>query len=155
MATIYRFIVEQKTSGASGRKGAKGDEPDKKTPSKKGKNISLLGGSKGGVEHNRKMRAINPLLNKMTGGWWEKGTRVGRAGMGIIKTGGTSAVGWAIIIAFVIQLLLKWQAREREKATKMNTQNYKALEMGVGSVRGEYEISQNIFTGRITYNQNK
>lgn len=161
MATIYRFIVEQKTSGASGRKGSKGDEPDKKTPSKKGRWVSILGGSKGGVEHNRKTRAINPLLNKITGGWWEKGTRLGRAGLGLIQrnteTGalGLSPVSKAIIIAFVIQLLLKFQAREREKATKMNTQNYKALEMGVGSVRGEYEISQNIFTGRITYNQNK
>ena len=164
MATIYRFIVEQKGVGGGGFGGRKSTEDsgvDKKTPSKKGKWVSLLGSERGGVEHNRKTRAINPLLNKMTGGWWEKGTRLGRAGLGLVqknqKTGAIrlSPVATAIIIAFVIQLLLKWQAKEREKARQINEQNYKSLENGFSSVRGEYSIAVDLLTAKHTYNQNK
>ena len=73
MATIYRFIVEQKISqGGSGRT-PRDTSTSKRTTAKKGKSVSFFGGDKGGVEHNRKMRAINPLLNRMTGGYWEKG----------------------------------------------------------------------------------
>lgn len=164
MATIYRFIIEQKQARGGGT--GDGREPrqttgSKKVTAKKGRWVSIFGGEKGGVEHNRKMRAVNPLLNRITGGWWEKGTRVGRAGLGLFKknteTGaiGISGPAIAIIIAFVIQLLLKWQAKERQKAEQMNAQNYKQLENGVGAIHGQYKISQNVFTGRVTYNQNK
>lgn len=161
MATIYRFIVEQKKSESSnGRKPR--ESGSKKSVGKKRKTVSIFGGQKGGVEHNRKMRAINPLLNRMTGGWWEKGMRLGRAGLGLVQfdaeTGafaGLSGVAIAIIVAFVIQTLLKWQASERQKAEKLNAQNYKQLENGYGAIHGQYKISQNVFTGRITYNQNK
>lgn len=162
MATIYRFIVENKSSGGDGgRKGGGTGSPSKKTTAKKGRYVSILGGDKGGVEHNRKMRAINPLLNKMTGGWWEKGTRLGRAATGLVtrntETGklGVSGAAIAIIIAFVIQMLMKWQAAEYAKAQKLNAQNFKQLENGIGSVHGEYEISTAFWTGRHTYNQNK
>ena len=84
MATIYRFIVEQRTSTTGdGRKPRESSAT--KGAAKKGRAVSLLGGRKGGVEHNRKMRAINPLLNRITGGVWEKGMRVGRASMGLVK----------------------------------------------------------------------
>ena len=160
MATIYRFIVEQKTSsGGDGRKGGGGSS---KSSSKKGRNVSLFGGKKGGVEHNRKMRAVNPLLNRMTGGKWEKGMRLGRAGLGLIqvnketgKFAGLSGTSVAIIIAFLLQILIKWWIRERQKADQFNAQNFKALENGFGSIRSEYEISVNSWTGRLTYNQNK
>ena len=107
MATIYRFIVEQKTTTtSSGRKSSADSGVSKKTTAKKGRWVSVLGGEKGGVEHNRKLRAINPLLNKATGGYWEKGMRIGRAGMGLVQrnteTGklGISGVAIAIIISF-------------------------------------------------------
>ena len=117
MATIYRFIVEQKAAReSSGRKGTGASGSAKKGAAKKGRTVSLFGGDKGGVEHNRKMRAINPLLNRATGGWWEKGMRLGRAGAGLIKvdkeTGAFAGFSWsalAIIVAFIIQSLLKWQ----------------------------------------------
>ena len=60
-----------------------------------------------------------------------------------------------IIIAFVITMLLKWQSKEIEKANKMNAQNFKQLENGVGAVHGQYKITTNFWTGRHTYNQNK
>ena len=165
MATIYRFIVENKTSGGGGgRKSGSGDSggTPKKTTAKKGRAVGWLSGGNGGVEHNRKMRAINPLLNKMTGGWWEKGTRLGRAGAGLVKvdseTGkfaGFSGPAIAIIIAFVIQAILRWQQKEIAKANQLNAQNFKMLENGVGAIHGEYSISVNLWNGRQTYNQNK
>ena len=161
MATIYRFIVENKTSGggSGGRKG--NTSPSTKSTAKKGKWVSLLNSQKGGVEHNRKMRAINPLLNKITGGWWEKGTRIGRAGLGLVQrnteTGKfqVSGAAIAIIIAFVLQTLMKWQQLEYQKAQKLNAQNFKQLENGFGAIHGEYEVSTAFWTGRHTYNQNK
>lgn len=160
MATIYRFIVEQRGTTSAGRKSSD-DAPSKKTPSKKGKWVSILGGSKGGVEHNRKMRAINPVINKATGGAWEKGMRLTRAGMGLIQRNtetGKLRIGGpalAIIIAFILQMLIKWQQSERRKAQERNEQNFKQLENGVGAIHGEYKISTNILNGRQTYNQNK
>ena len=160
MATIYRFIVQQKST-------AKGSGMKERTTSfgKKGsgsKKVSLFGGEKGGVEHNRYMRAINPLLNKATGGAWEKGMRIGRAGAGLIqvdsKTGkfaGLSGTAITIIIAFVIQSVLKLQARDRRIAQQQNNQNYKMLENGMGAIHGEYSIAVNYWNGAKTYNQNK
>ena len=161
MATIYRFIVEQKTSGKGGRKDSSITGTNRKTSAKKGRMVSIFGGEKGGVEHNRSMRAINPLLNKMTGGYWEKGMRLGRAGLGLVQrnteTGklGISGPAIAIIIAFLIQALLKWQNKERVAAQQLNARNYKMLENGVGAMNSAYEINVNIFNGRQTYNQNK
>ena len=162
MATIYRFIVEQKVrQGGDGRQTSGSSTTSKKSTAKKGRMVSIFGGEKGGVEHNRKMRAVNPLLNRITGGWWEKGMRVGRAGLGVVKknteTGklGVSGPAIAIIIAFVINMLLKWQGQERQRAEKMNAQNFKQMENSVGAIRGAYKVSQNVFTGRLTYNENK
>ena len=160
MATIYRFIVEQKTRNSGD--GRTPRESTGKGAAKKGRAVSLFGGDKGGVEHNRKLRAINPLLNRITGGWWEKGMRIGRATMGLVqvnsKTGkfaGFSSSAIAILVAFVITMLLQWQKKEMVNAQKMNAQNYKQLENGVGATHGQYKITANFFTGRHTYNQNK
>ena len=161
MATIYRFIVEQRIKQGGGQGRQPTEQAKRKTTAKKGRMVSVLGGDKGGVEHNRKMRAINPLLNRVTGGWWEKGQRLGRAGLGLVtkntETGklGISGPAIAIIIAFVITMLMKWQDKEIERTEKLNTQNYKQLENGVGAVHGQFKMNQNIWNGRITYNENK
>lgn len=161
MATIYRIIVEQsaKSKGEDGRKG--GNRLGTGKPHA-GKTTTLLNSARGGVEHNRKMRAINPVLNKATGGYWEKGMRLGRAGLGLVKfdatTGafaGLSGTAMAIIIAFVLQVLIKINDRERQKAQELNAQNYKMLENGVGAIHSSYEVNTNFWTGRQTYNQNK
>ena len=163
MATIYRFIVEQKATSGGGRKSSsESSGMSKKSTAKKGKTITLLGSMKGGVEHNRYMRAVNPLLNKMTGGWYEKGMRVGRAGLGLVKfdeeTGkfaGISGTAVAIIIAFAIQMVLRYQKSEIAKAQQKNKQNFKMLENGFGQINGAYDVSVNVWNGRQTYNQNK
>ena len=161
MATIYRFIVEQRTRSTGEGRNIRDTSVSTKGAGKKGKMVSIFGGEKGGVEHNRKMRAINPLLNRATGGWWEKGTRIGRAGMGLVQrnteTGklGFSGVSLAILASFFLQMFMKWHKQEQLRAEKLNAQNFKQLENGVGAVHGEYKISTNLFTGRHTYNQNK
>ena len=160
MATIYRFVIEQKTTQSSGRKDSSGQS--KGTTAKKGRSVSFFGGDKGGVEHNRKMRAINPLLNKITYGYWEKGMRLGRAGLGLVKNieekgaGGIfSGPAIYIIIALIIQTMFKIQNREIQRAEKLNAQNYKAMENGFGAVHGHYKVTTNFWTGRTTYNENK
>ena len=163
MATIYRFIVEEKSVGGGGGKGGGSTDTSKtKTVAKKGRAVSFFGGNKGGVEHNRKMRAINPLLNKATFGAHEKVMRVGRAGLGLVQvnseTGefmGLSGTAKAILIAFVIQMILKLQKYDRDRAEKQNTRNYQALENGFDSVHGEYTVNRNFWNGRVNYNQNK
>lgn len=158
MATIYRFIIEERQGGrSSGRTTDRGT----KGAAKKGRNVSIFGGSKGGVEHNRKMRAINPLINKSTGGIWEQGMRVGRAAMGLVtrntETGklGISGPALAIIIAWAIQTTLKIQNKSIQRANKQNTQNYNQLENGYGAIHGAYEVTSSWWNGRITLNQNK
>lgn len=162
MATIYRFIVEQKAAReSSGRKGTGASGSAKKGAAKKGKMVSIFGGEKGGVEHNRKMRAINPLINRMTGGAWEKGMRVGRAGLGLVQrndeTGklGISGPALAILIAFALKVGMDILKFYQDRATKENMQNFKQLENGIGAIHGQYEVSTHILTGRHTYNQNK
>lgn len=164
MATIYRFIVEQKTTtdgrAGNGRKSLGGKQ--KGASKGKIKTTTLLGSMRGGVEHNRYMRAVNPVLNKATGGLYEKATRLGRAGLGLVKfnaeTGafaGLSGVAITIIISFILQTILQIQNKQRHEADKQNAHNFKMLENGVGSVHGQYEISVNMWNGRQTYNQNK
>lgn len=161
MATIYRFIVEQKTSGGGDGRRTKPEGSGRKSAAKKGRMVALFGGEKGGVEHNRKMRAINPLINRWTGGAWEKGMRVGRAGLGLVtkdtETGklGISGPAIAIIIAFIIQTFIKIQQAQIQKAQKLNAQNFKQLENGIGAINSQFEVTTNWFNGRQTYNQNK
>ena len=165
MATIYRFIIEQKQSSGGSGTGRGGKPRATKGAAKKGRDIPLFGGSRGGVEHNRKMRAINPLLNKVTNGVWEKGMRLGRAGMGLVKknteTGKVTLSGTsiAIIIAFIIQtawnLIAKWNQRERQASEKANTENYKRLENGSTSIHGSYRVMVDGWTNRVSYNENK
>lgn len=160
MATIYRFIVENRNGGGSGSGRRNNEAPSKKTTSK-GKWVSVLHSEKGGVEHNRKMRAINPLLNRATGGYWEKGMRVGRAGLGLVQTNTEtgkmriSGVGVAIIIAFIIQTILKWQKKQFVIAEKENTQNFKSMETGISAIHGDYSITRNYWNGKLSYNENK
>ena len=162
MATIYRFIVEQRfTNGGQGRT-LRDSSTTQKTSAKKGRSVSLFSNGRGGVEHNRKMRAINPLLNRMTGGWWERGMRLTRAGIGMgrnIYQNGAKGIftgpALYIIIAFLLTTLLKWNNQEKVKADKANAQDFKKLENGYGAIHGQYKTTQNFWTGRITYNQNK
>ena len=162
MATIYRFIVEQQQGkGSSGRKSSAGGSGIKK--SSKEREFTLMGTL--GVEHNRKLRAINPLLNKATGGYWERGMRLGRAGLGLVKFkatssggiafAGLSAVAIAIIISYVIQTTMKYHNKQIQENEKVNKQNYRKMETGQMSVHSAYKVTTNWWSGKRTYNENK
>lgn len=160
MATIYEFIVKNQATEGTGTGG-----DGKQGGGKSARNLfgSSFSGRKGGVEANRKIRAINPVLNRMTGGWWEKGTRLGRAGAGLLKfnpkTGafaGISGVAVAIIISFVLQQVLQLQLKQQIEARKVNQNNFKKLESGgEGAISEAYGVSTNFWDGKITYNKNK
>jgi hypothetical protein len=160
MATIYRFIVEaRKASGvatdADGvvipRKGA----GSKGGASGSGSGFNF-GGSRGGVEHNRYMRPINPLMNRFTGGWWEKGQRVGRAGIGFITEasskgiGALATTGGLILMQFAIMEVDKMIREQIKKAKEENQANYLKIVSGQTTLGQDYKISRNIF-GKITY----
>lgn len=165
MATIYRFIVEQQEGkGSSGRKSTNSSGGISKTrKSSKDRTFTLMGTM--GVEHNRKLRAINPLMNKATGGYWEKGMRLGRAGLGLVKFKATEAGGlafagisWvaiAIIISYVIQTTMKYHNKQIQENEKVNKQNYRKLETGQNAIHGAFEVSTNWWSGKRSYNENK
>lgn len=162
MATIYRFIVENKYSGrSSGGRNVSSSENAPRKATAKGKWVNALSSPRGGVEHGRRMRAINPLLNRATGGYWEKGMRVGRATLGLVQRNTETdklrvgGIGVAILIAFIIQSMLQLQKKNLEWGKQRNTQNYKQMETGVSQVHGEYQVSVNMISGRRTYNENK
>ena len=164
MATIYRFIVEaQKATGvttdADGvvipRKGA----GSKGGSSGSGSGFNF-GGSRGGVEHNRYMRPINPLINRLTGGYWEKGQRVGRAMLGLpeaFKTkdgkfnmGGFGSTASLILIQFAIMEVDKLIREQMKKAKEENQANYLKIVSGQTTLGQDYKVSRNIF-GKVNY----
>jgi hypothetical protein len=161
MATIYRFIVEaRKATGVS--YDADGNPiPAKGAGSKGGASGSgsgfNFGGSRGGVEHNRYMRPINPLMNQLTGGWWEKGQRLGRAGAGVLDVAKTKGIGAAlgstgslIILQFAIMMAVQAFKDQQKKAKEENQANFLKIKSGQTTLSQDYKVSRNIF-GLITY----
>lgn len=158
MATIYRFIVEaSKTTGV--QHDADGNVIPRKGAGSKGGGSGRgfnLGGSRGGVEHNRYLRPINPLMNRLTGGWWEKGQRVGRASMGFFselkdkKLGALATTGGLILIQFAIMEFDRWFREQQKKAREENQSNFLKIVSGQTTLGQDYKVSRNIF-GKITY----
>jgi hypothetical protein len=154
MATIYRFIVEaSKNTGVA-------QDPDGNPVPLKGAGSKdtgfSFGGSRGGVEHNRYMRPINPLMNRITGGWWEKGQRVGRSVMALpeqFKTKGLGAFASPaslILLQFAIMEFDRWFREQQRKAKEENQANYWKIVIGQTTLGQDYKVSRNIF-GKITY----
>jgi hypothetical protein len=170
MATIYRFIVESQSNGGNNYVVDENGEvqPLAGAGSKmgggggSGGNRSLVahnpsGRNFGGVEHNRYMRPINPLLNRWTGGYWEKGQRAGRAvgqisnqlnaGMGLKALTGTAGL---ILLQLAIMEFDKWFREQQRKAKEENKSNYLKIISGQTVLGQDYKVSRNIF-GKITY----
>lgn len=163
MATIYRFIVEaRKATGVS--YDADGNPvPAKGAGSKGGGSLTAhnpFGKNSGGVEHNRYMRPINPLMNQITGGWWEKGQRLGRAAASLpsafkTKTGGFNAAGFGstgalIIMQFAIMMAIQAFQDQQKKAKEENKSNFLKIKSGQTTIGQDYKVSKDIF-GKITY----
>jgi hypothetical protein len=160
MATIYRFIVEAQKSG-SATFDADGNAIPRKGAGNKGGSSGSgsgfnFGGSRGGVEHNRYMRPINPLLNRLTGGWWEKGQRLGRAAMSLPEQfnkkqiGALASTGALILLQFAIMSFDQWFREQQKKAKEENQANYLKIVSGQTTHGQDYKVSKNIF-GKINY----
>lgn len=164
MATIYRFIVEAQKAGTGSFDADGNPIPRKGAGSKGGSSGSgrgfNAGGTRGGVEHNRYMRPINPLMNRLTGGWWEKGQRVGRAALalpnefrtdtGKFNARGFGSVASLIILQFAIMELDRQFREQQKKAREENQANYLKIISGQTTISPNYKVGMNIF-GKITY----
>jgi hypothetical protein len=166
MATIYRFIVESQSGSGNnyvvdenGEVQPLGGPGNKINGGGSGGNSHRsfnLGGSRGGVEHNRYMRPINPLMNRWTGGYWEKGQRVGRAAAALPSEfankglGALTSVASLIILQFAIMEFDKWFREQQRKAKEENKANYLKIVSGQTVLGQDYKVSRNIF-GKITY----
>jgi len=159
MATIYRFLVEDMTGQQAQNFDVDGNPVAPKGAGSKGGGGNRLfnfGGSRGGVEHNRFMRPINPLMNRFTGGWWEKGQRVVRAAGSLpeqFKTKGFGALastGSLILLQFAIMEFDRWFREQQKKAKEENQANYLKIVSGQTVLGQDYKVSRNIF-GKITY----
>jgi hypothetical protein len=161
MATIYRFIVEDMT-GQQGKNFDVDGNPitAKGAGSKGGGSFTAhnpFGKNKGGVEHNRFMRPINPLMNQITGGWWEKGQRLGRATAGVYDVASKKGIGAAlgstgslIIMQFAIMMAVQAFRDQQKKAKEENQSNYLKIVSGQTTLGQDYKVSRNIF-GKVTY----
>jgi hypothetical protein len=160
MATIYRFIVEAQKSGSASF-DADGNPTTRKGAGNKGGSSGSgsgfnFGGSRGGVEHNRYMRPINPLMNQLTGGWWEKGQRLGRAAASLPEQfnkkglGALGSTGSLIILQFAIMMGVQAFREQQKKAREENQANYLKIVSGQTTLGQDYKVSRNIF-GKITY----
>jgi hypothetical protein len=166
MATIYRFIVE--STGQAQTQNLLANHsvdangviiPKKGAGSKGGSSLvahNPTGKRGGGTDHNRYMRPVNPLLNRVTGGYWEKGQRVGRAmaqlpsefkanGMGAL-----TSVASLILVQFAIMEIDKYVREQKKKAQEENQANFLKIKSGQTTIGQDYKVSRNIF-GKITY----
>ena len=154
MATIYRFIVEEKQGNAGHADTVDGASVPKNGAGNKGFN---LGGMFGGTEHNRFMRPINSVMNRVTGGVWERGVRITKAGANVMNAGATGglagilgSVGFYIIVQFLIIEMFKMFEQEKKKAREENQANFLKIKTGQTVLGSDYKINKDIF-GRITY----
>ena len=151
MATVYEVLVKYQN-------GVKGRELNALKDSTSPSNPRAYSGSQRGVDHNRYSRAINPLLNQLTRGYYEKALRGGRAVRGIAETykaGGASAalasVGTMVIIAMAIKIVTDLIKKEQQYAKNDNNANYMKLMTGQTVLSQNYSITSNFITGRKTY----
>jgi hypothetical protein len=163
MATIYEFIVrsQEGTQDQQVTQDVVGNPIPLKGAGTKVGGVGTsfnFGGTRGGVDHNRYMRPINPLINRITGGYWEKGTRVGRALNQLpsdIKSygfGALTGVASLILVQFAIMEVDKYIREQRKKAKEENQSNFLKQKSGESVLSGSFRINRNFF-GKITYDQ--
>ena len=154
MATIYEFIVRDQTKNGKQEMidPDTGEVIAKKSVSKE----KPLSGSNKGVDHNRYMRAVNPLINRYVPGF-EKYVRGGRAVVGVydtfVKEGLTASltsVGAIVLLEMVLTKLDDMRREKIEEAKKENIANYNKLVTGQSQLSQNVVATQNIW-GKITF----
>ena len=154
MATIYEFIVRDQTKdGKNLMVDSDTGEVIAKSSVAKEKPLS---GSNKGVDHNRYMRAVNPLINRYVPGF-EKYVRGGRAVVGmydtLVQTGIKSAitsVGAIVLLELALTKLDDLRREKIEEAKKENIANYNKLITGQTQLSQNVKATKNIF-GKITF----
>lgn len=153
MATIYEFIVKDQTTKESRMIDSDTGEVIARNEVKKSKPFS---GSNKGVDHNRYMRAVNPLVNRYVPNF-EKSVRAGRAIAGIYDTtlqngfvSGFTGVGAVVMLELILVKLDDLRREQLEKAKADNLANYNKLITGQTQLSNTINASKNIF-GKITF----
>ena len=154
MATIYEFIVRDQTKNGKQEMidPDTGEVIAKKSVSKE----KPLSGSNKGVDHNRYMRAVNPLINRYVPGF-EKYVRGGRAIIGVydtlVQTGIKSAitgVGAIVLLELALTKLDDLRREKIEEAKKENVANYNKLITGQTQLSQNVKATKNIW-GKVTF----
>ena len=154
MATIYEFIVRDQTKG--GKKVMVDDETGEVIAKSSVAKEKPFSGSNKGVDHNRYMRAVNPLINRYVPGF-EKYVRGGRAVVGVydtfVKEGLTASltsVGAIVLLELALTKLDDLRREKIEEAKKENIANYNKLITGQTQLSQNVKATKNIF-GKITF----
>jgi len=107
------------------------------------------------------MRPINSVMNKVTNGKWEQGTRLIKSGMSIADNyahGGVGkamgSVGVMVIVQFIIIQIMKWWEAEKKKALRENNSNFLRLQTGQSRLADSHSVAKNVFNGKISYHNN-
>ena len=156
----YTIIIKNRTTGSSKSNITENDISSDGTVKKNNK-LPKARKSKGrprtgkAVEHNRISRIWNSTMNKITGGFWEKANRAGKATKGLLFY--SSFVGANILGQFAMNEFFKqWNAF---KQTQMERNEKDALKIRVGAIDlgsgDSYSINRNFFSGRIHYKTNR
>ena len=142
MATIYEFIVRDQTK--DGKKLMVDNETGEVIGKKSVAKEKPFSGSNKGVDHNRYMRAVNPLINRYVPGF-EKYVRGSRAVVGVydtLLTNGISSamtsVGAIVLLELALTKLDDMRREKIEETKKENIANYNKL------VTGQTQLSQNV-----------
>ena len=154
MATIYEFIVRDQTK--DGKKLMVDDETGEVIAKSSVAKEKPLSGSNKGVDHNRYMRAVNPLINRYVPGF-EKYVRGGRAIVGVydtlVQTGIKSAitgVGAIVLLELALTKLDDLRREKIEETRKENIANYNKLITGQTQLSQNVKATKNIW-GKITF----
>lgn len=154
MATIYEFIVRDQTK--NGKQEMIDPDTGEVIAKKSVAKEKPLSGSNKGVDHNRYMRAVNPLINRYVPGF-EKYVRGGRAIIGVydtlVQTGIKSAitgVGAIVLLELALTKLDDLRREKIEEAKKENVANYNKLITGQTQLSQNVKATKNIW-GKITF----
>lgn len=154
MATIYEFIVRDQTK--NGKQEMVDPDTGEVIAKKSVAKEKPLSGSNKGVDHNRYMRAVNPLINRYVPGF-EKYVRGGRAIVGVFDTLATTGiksaitgVGAIVLLELALTKLDDLRREKIEETKKENIANYNKLITGQTQLSQNVKATKNIF-GKITF----
>ena len=154
MATIYEFIVRDQTK--NGKQEMIDPDTGEVIAKKSVAKEKPLSGSNKGVDHNRYMRAVNPLINRYVPGF-EKYVRGGRAIVGVFDTLATTGiksaitgVGAIVLLELALTKLDDLRREKIEETRKENIANYNKLITGQTQLSQNVKATKNIW-GKITF----